>query len=64
VPFAHPNEGVVLNRHLNDPPPDLREIRPDAPPAAARAIARAMEKSPEDRWPDARAMLAALEGRA
>jgi len=63
-PFAHPNEGVVLNRHLNDPPPDLRELRPEAPVAAARAIARAMAKDPDDRWADARAMLAAFEGRA
>ena len=63
-PFAHPNEGVVLNRHLNDPPPDLRELRPEAPVAAARAIARAMAKDPDDRWANARAMLAAFEGRA
>lgn len=64
APFAHQNEGVVLNRHLNDPPPDLAAIRPEAPAAAVRAIRRAMAKTPEERWPDARAMLAALEGRA
>jgi serine/threonine-protein kinase len=61
APFAHPNEGVVLNRHLNDPVPDLGELRPEVPAGAVRAIARAMAKAPEDRWPDARAMLAAFE---
>jgi len=64
APFAHPNEGVVLNRHLNDPPPSLIELRPEVPAAAAAAIARAMAKAPEDRWDNARAMLAAFEGRA
>jgi serine/threonine-protein kinase len=64
APFAHPNEGVVLNRHLNDPVPDLGEIRPEVPAGAVRAIARAMAKAPEDRWPDARAMLAAFEARS
>ena len=62
-PFAHPNEGVVLNRHLNDPPPDVREFRAEVPEAAAMAIMRAMAKEPENRWADARAMLAAFEGR-
>jgi serine/threonine-protein kinase len=52
---------VVLNRHLNDPVPDLGELRPEVPAGAVRAIARAMAKAPEDRWPDARAMLAAFE---
>ncbi len=61
APFAHPSEGVVLHRHLNEPPPNLHEIRPEAPPAATAAIARAMAKAPEDRWPDARAMWAAFE---
>jgi serine/threonine-protein kinase len=64
APFVHPNEGVVLNRHLNETPPDVREFRADVPAAAAAAIARAMAKAPEDRWPDASAMLAAFEGRA
>jgi serine/threonine-protein kinase len=53
APFVHPNEGVVLNRHLNEAPPDVREFRADVPAAAAAAIARAMAKAPEDRWPDA-----------
>ena len=39
----------VLFAHLQDPPPDLTELRPDIPAAAARAINRALEKEPEER---------------
>lgn len=59
-PFAHPNEAVVLNRHLNEPPPSLRTLAPDTPQQLDTAILRALAKKPEDRWPSARAMLDAL----
>ena len=59
-PFAHPNEAVVLNRHLNEPPPSLRTLAPDTPQQLDAAILRALAKKPEDRWPSARAMLDAL----
>lgn len=60
-PFAHPNEAVVLNRHLNEPAPSLRSLVPETPAALDLAVARALAKRPEDRWPDARAMLKALD---
>jgi serine/threonine-protein kinase len=59
-PFVHPNEMMVIHQHLLQPPPDVREFRPDAPPAFAEAIARALAKDPADRWPDAAAMRAAM----
>ncbi|HET9513386.1 MAG TPA: serine/threonine-protein kinase [Gemmatimonadales bacterium] len=59
-PFAHPNEAVVLNRHLNEPPPSLRTLAPDTPQQLDTAILRALAKKPEERWPSARAMLDAL----
>jgi len=61
-PFAHPNEAVVLYRHLNEPAPSLRSLAPEAPAALDAAVARALSKRPEDRWPSARAMLIALKG--
>lgn len=64
APFAHPSEAMVLNRHLHDPPPDLAALAPEVPRTYALAVTRALAKQPEDRWPDARAMLAALEGSA
>jgi serine/threonine-protein kinase len=39
----------VLVAHLQDPPPDLTELRRDIPAAAARAVNRALEKEPADR---------------
>jgi serine/threonine-protein kinase len=60
-PFAHPNEAVVLSRHLNDPPPSLRNLAPETSPALEAAVTRALAKRPEDRWADARAMLRALD---
>jgi serine/threonine-protein kinase len=60
-PFSHPNEAVVLNRHLNEPAPSLRSLVPETPAAFDKAVARALAKRPEDRWPDAKAMLKALD---
>ena len=39
----------VLFAHLQDPPPDLTELRRDLSPDVARAIARGMEKEADDR---------------
>ena len=62
-PFSHPNEAVVLSRHLNDAPPSLRTLVPETSPVLDAAVTRALAKRPEDRWPTARAMLAALDAR-
>ena len=48
-PFGGRPSMRVLFAHLQDPPPDLTELRRDIPPAAARAINRALEKEPEER---------------
>ena len=37
VPFARPSEAAVLFAHMSDPPPSLREARPDLPGGARRA---------------------------
>jgi serine/threonine protein kinase len=47
-------------RHVEDPPPDVRAKRPDVPAWLAAVIARLLEKDPARRFPDARALLAAL----
>ena len=48
-PFGGRPSMRVLFAHLQDPPPDLTELRPDIPAAAARAVNRALEKEPEER---------------
>jgi hypothetical protein len=46
--------------HLNDPAPDVRTVRPDAPEALAAAIAKAMLKDRKARWQTAVEMAEAL----
>ena len=59
-PFTHRNEAVVLQLHLTETAPDLRTVRPGTPAYVASAVARALAKKPEDRWPTALAMRDAL----
>jgi hypothetical protein len=45
----------VLYRIVNDPPRPLRQVAPELPPAFDAFFARALEKEPEARFPDAAA---------
>jgi serine/threonine-protein kinase len=49
VPFSGESFVTVALRHVNEPPPDVLEHRPDCPPRVALLIERAMAKSPDDR---------------
>lgn len=44
----------------SEPPPKLRDVRPDAPEALERTIARTLEKHPDRRFSDARELSAEL----
>jgi serine/threonine protein kinase len=59
-PFTHRNEAMVLQLHLTQPPPDLRTLRAEIPAELASSIARALAKTPEERWQSAAAMRDAL----
>jgi serine/threonine-protein kinase len=59
-PFIHKNEAVVLQQHLTQPAPDLRTLRPEVPEVISTVIARALTKTPEERWESASAMRDAL----
>jgi serine/threonine-protein kinase len=61
VPY--PAEGVVQAaiRHLNDPIPSVRDVRPDVPPLVDELIRTAMQKVPEDRFASTAAFVAALD---
>jgi eukaryotic-like serine/threonine-protein kinase len=61
-PFIHRNEAVVLQLHLTQTAPDLRSLRPDVPPEVAAGIARALAKTPDERWQSAAAMREAITG--
>jgi serine/threonine-protein kinase len=50
VPFPGENFVAVAMRHINEPPPPIRDKRPDVPPRVEAAVQRAMAKDPEDRF--------------
>jgi hypothetical protein len=45
--------GQVVFAHLQQPPPDVRDVRPEVPDRVALAIMRAMSKDPTDRYDSA-----------
>src|SRR4051794_19205092 len=51
VPFPGENFVAVAMRHINEPPPAIRDKRPDVPPRVEAAIQKAMAKDPADRFP-------------
>ena len=61
VPFPGESFVAVAMRHVSEPPPSVLESRPDCPPRVARAIERALEKDPADRFPTMDAFAAELE---
>ena len=69
VPFVGENFVAVALRHVNEPPPSLRERRPDVSPRLEAAVDRALAKDPGRRFPsmaafakELRACLAEAEG--
>jgi serine/threonine-protein kinase len=69
VPFVGENFVAIALRHVNEPPPSLRERRPDVSPRLEAAVERALAKDPALRFPsmtafakELRACLAEVEG--
>jgi len=60
-PFDGESALDILLRHLNDPLPDPRQIRPDLPANVVAILARLLEKDPALRYPDAEALLVDLK---
>jgi serine/threonine-protein kinase len=50
VPFPGDNFVAVAMRHINEPPPSVRERRPDVSPRLDAVIRQAMAKEPRDRF--------------
>jgi serine/threonine-protein kinase len=61
VPFPGENFVAVAMRHINEPPPPIRDKRPDVPPRVEAAIQKAMAKDPGDRFPTMREFCEELE---
>jgi eukaryotic-like serine/threonine-protein kinase len=60
-PFTGSTRDVLCNQHCNDQPPSLVLRNPGISEGVARAVERALSKSPDDRFPDAAAMLRDLD---
>src|SRR5690349_6629213 len=50
VPYPGENFVAVAMRHINEPPPSIRDKRPDVSPRLEAAVQRAMAKDPADRF--------------
>ena len=60
LPFSATNTPSMLMKHISDHARPVRELRPDVPPGLEHGIERAMEKKPDDRWPNAAAFRDAI----
>jgi serine/threonine protein kinase len=64
LPFNAPSVAGILMKQITEAAPDLRRKRPDIPEDLALAVARCLEKDPQNRWPTADALRRALESRS
>jgi serine/threonine-protein kinase len=64
LPFNAPTVAGILMKQITEPAPILHTTRPDIPEDLSLAVARCLEKDPENRWPTADALRRALESRA
>ena len=60
VPFHGGTVSEVLYKHMTEPPPDLRKLRPDAPENLATVIHKCLEKEPDARWGSMREAMRAV----
>ena len=60
-PFTGPTPQSILAKHFTDAVPLVRRLRPNVPPGTDEAIAKAMAKTPADRFATAGELTAALE---
>lgn len=60
LPFAASSARESMQRRLDDPPPDIRALRPDVPEELASVLKRAMKIDPAERYMSAGQMADAL----
>ncbi|MFB7918633.1 protein kinase [Streptomyces sp. NPDC056061] len=60
VPFAGTTALGVLHRHLHEPPPPVRRVRPDVPEPLEALVLRLLAKDPQHRPADAQEVYAYL----
>ena len=60
-PFDGESAGDVSDRQVHSMPTPIEELAPDVPGSLVAIVMRALEKSPDARWPSAAEMKAALD---
>ncbi|HEX5418347.1 MAG TPA: protein kinase, partial [Chloroflexota bacterium] len=60
VPFEADSVVTLLHKHVYDPPPSLRQARPDLPESVDAALNRMLAKPPGERYLSGAAFVAAL----
>ena len=61
-PYEADSAMTLMMMHLNDPLPDLRQLRPEVPAALVEVIGKALAKSREDRYASMAEFASALLG--
>jgi len=57
VPFRRPTPLETMHALAFDSTPTMNSFRPNLPPELQRIVSRCLKKRPEDRYPDARALI-------
>ena len=60
-PFQAENFAAQARAHVEDPPPDATEIKPDLPPEVDAVLQRGLAKEPAERWASSSDFVDALE---
>jgi serine/threonine-protein kinase len=63
LPFTAPTVAGILMKQITEPAPIVHELDRQVPEELSLAVARCLEKDPENRWPTADALRRALENR-
>jgi serine/threonine-protein kinase len=63
TPFVANSLGLMIRKQCLESPRELIELRSDLPPRVSSAVRRALNKKPEDRYPDIVQFIEALGGR-
>ncbi|MGH2494064.1 MAG: serine/threonine-protein kinase [Ktedonobacteraceae bacterium] len=61
VPFSGSNPFAILSKHISDPVPSIKNVRPDLSPAIEFVVKKALAKNPQDRYQNATEMAADLQ---
>lgn len=61
VPFTGDNYQVVMQQHLQAAIPRLDQEKPDVSPQLAAVVTRCLQRDPDDRYPDIRALISDLD---